>query len=168
MSGSPEVPRWLAHAQNGPIWMAAGVTELDLAAVPNGGSARVSTPELDNAPCRCPRSRERRPSKRGWQVDGGAGGSRRQGSGDAGLDERRQEGDERGGVGELVVVQFLVLEHDACRVTERPAIEDEVDDGIGPVTVRRCPVDHQQPADGEIEPEFLADFTGTRGMGWLG
>jgi hypothetical protein len=105
---------------------------------------------------------------RGGQVAGGARGSRRQGCGDAGLDERRQEGDDRGGVGELVVVQFLVLEHDVCRVTEHPAIEDEMDDGVGPITVRRYPVDHQQPAHGEIEPEFLADFTCTRGMGWLG
>jgi hypothetical protein len=44
MSGSREARSQLAHAQNGPIWMAAGVTELDLAAVPNGGSARLVGP----------------------------------------------------------------------------------------------------------------------------
>ena len=110
----------------------------------------------------------RRPSKLRWQVGGGAGGSGRQGGGDAGCDERRQVVGNRVGVGELVVIQFLLLEQDACWVGERPAIEDEVDDRVGPVPVRGDPVDYQQLADREIEPEFLADFTGTRTVGRLG
>src|ERR1035438_7141599 len=110
----------------------------------------------------------RRPSKLRWQVGGGAGGSGRQGGGDAGCDERRQVVGNRVGVGELVVIQFLLLEQDACWVGERPAIEDEVDDRVGPVPVRRCPVDYQQLADGEVKAEFLVDFTGARTVGRLG
>src|SRR5260370_11971253 len=39
---APKRPRRLAHAQDDLIWTDAGAPELDLAAVPNGGSGRIA------------------------------------------------------------------------------------------------------------------------------
>ena len=47
---APKRLRRFAHAQNDLIWTAAGATELDLAAAPNGGSSRVCHRIADHAP----------------------------------------------------------------------------------------------------------------------
>lgn len=49
MRVAPKRPLRLASAQNDRIWAAVGVTELDLAAAPNGGDARGGLPSDDYA-----------------------------------------------------------------------------------------------------------------------